>query len=289
MPDQPFTDPIITQKRGKDLPYIQIIEEIYVDDDGKALLTEIPYRYDRVQILEQTGGVGNTDTVDGGSFTNSTTSASKTVIFPVMYEISDGSPADNQYIVDYVQGVLTFNISQKGAKFLVSYTGSGYHFFPASRVYTKQNTDGTIETLKDVVDSSTTTINNIQSSINSANAAANNANQATADYQTLLDQQKLVYKQSVATYADISTTYPTPQLGWRVVAKDTGLAYRYDGTTWLEVDMSTTSEGFNVTISDAAPANINVLWLNVPNVNQTTRVVQSSTAPADTSVIWWEP
>jgi hypothetical protein len=133
------------------------------------------------------------------------------------------------------------------------------------------------------------TINNIQNAMDNANSAATNANTVTANFQSLLDQQKLVYKQSVATYAAIATTYPTPELGWRVVAKDTGIAYRYDGTTWLEVDMSTTSEGFNVTISDAAPANTNVLWLNAPNVNQTTRVVQSATAPADTSVIWWEP
>jgi hypothetical protein len=133
-----------------------------------------------------------------------------------------------------------------------------------------------------------TTINNIQNAMDNANTATNNATNATANFQSLLDQQKLVYKQSVATFADIATTYPTPQLGWRVVTKDTGLVYRYDGTTWLEIDMSTTAEGFNVSISDKAPANTNVLWLNVPNVNQTTRIVQSTTAPTDTSVIWWD-
>jgi hypothetical protein len=124
--------------------------------------------------------------------------------------------------------------------------------------------------------------------MDNANSAANDAENATANFQSLLDQQKLVYKQSVATFTDIATTYPTPELGWRVVTKDTGIAYRYDGTTWLEVDMATTGEGFNVTISDAAPSNTNVLWLNVPNVNKTTRVVKSTSAPADTSVIWWE-
>lgn len=287
--NQPFTDPIITMKRGSGQPYLQILEEVYVDNNGKAILTEIPYKYDRVQILEQTGGVGGIDTVDGGSFTDSTKSGSETIIFPTMYEISQGSPADNQYIVDYIQGVVTFNVSQNGAKFLVKYTGSGFHYFPSSRVSYQQNLDGTVTTIKDILDSSMDTINNIQTAENNANAAANNATNATANFQSLLDQQKLVYKQSVATFADIATTYPTPELGWRVVAKDTGLAYRYDGTAWIEVDMSTTAEGFNVTISDAAPANTNVLWLNVPNVNKTSRVVQSDTAPSDTSVIWWEP
>jgi hypothetical protein len=286
--EQPFTDPIITQKRGKDLPYLTILEEIYVDNNGKAILTEIPYKFDRVQILEQTGGAGNVDSVDGGSFTDSTTSGSETIIFPTMYEIDQGVPADNQYIVDYVQGVLTFNTSQVGAKFYVKFTGTGFHYFPSSRISYQQNLDGSITTIKQVLDSSMTTINNIQNAMDNANTAANNATNVTANFQSLLDQQKIVYKQSVANFATIATTYPSPELGWRVVTKDTGIAYRYDGTTWLEVDMSTTAEGFNVTISDAAPANINVLWLNVPNVNQTTRVVKSSTAPSDTSVIWWE-
>jgi hypothetical protein len=287
--EQPFTDPIITQKRGKDLPYLTIQEEIYVDNNGKAILTEIPYKYDRVQILEQSGGAGAIDSVDGGAFTDSSTSGSETVIYPPMYEIDQGIPADNQYIVDYVQGVVTFNNSQVGAKFYVQYTGSGFHYFPSSRVSYQQNLDGSITTIKQVLDSSIDTINNIQNAMDNANTATTNANTATANFQSLLDQQKLIYKQSVATFSAIATTYPSPELGWRVVAKDTGIAYRYDGTTWLEVDMSTTSEGFNVTISDAAPSNINVLWLNAPNVNQTTRVVQSATAPADTSVIWWEP
>ncbi|MDP4268210.1 MAG: hypothetical protein Q8880_12345 [Bacteroidota bacterium] len=286
--EQPFSDPMLYMKRGKDQPYLEILEEIYVDDKGKALLTEIPYRFDRVQILEQTGGAGDTDIVDGGSFTDSTKNGSETIIFPTMYEVDSGTLADNQYLVDYIQGVITFNISQVGAKFLCKYTGTGYHYISSSRIYYKQNPDGTVTTMKQVLDSSLDTINNIQNAMDNANTAANNATNVTENFQSLLDQQKLVYKQSVATFSAIATTYPTPELGWRVVTKDTGIAYRYDGTTWLEVDMSTTVEGFNVTISDAAPANVNVLWLNVPNVNQTTRVVKSSTAPSDTSVIWWE-
>jgi hypothetical protein len=249
--NQPFTDPIITMRRKgtSDDPYLNILEEVYVEN-GKALLTELPYRFDRVQIMEQTGGVDGTDTLDGGSFMDVTTIATETIIYPSMYEISEGSPEDNQYIVNYSEGLITFNISQEGAKFLVKYTGVGYRFIGANRVYYQQNLDGTITTIKQVLDSSIDTINNIQTAENNANTAANNATNVTENFQNLLDQQKLIYKTSVPTYSAIATTYPNPELGWRVVAKDTGLAYRYDGTTWIEVDMSTTVEGFNVTISD---------------------------------------
>jgi hypothetical protein len=287
--EQPFSDPLLYMKRGKDQPYLEIIEEIYVDDQGKVILTEIPYRYDRVQILEQTGGVGYTNSVDGGVFTDSTANGSETIIFPVMYEVDSGTIADNQYFVDYNQGIITFSTSQAGAKFLCKYTGTGYHYVSSARIYYTQNLDGTVTTIKQVLDSSINTINNIQNAMDNANTAADNATNATENFQSLLDQQKLVYKQSVANFAAIATTYPTPELGWRVVAKDTGIAYRYDGSAWVEVDMSSTVEGFNVTISDKAPSNVNVLWLNVPNVNKSARVVKSATAPSDTSVIWWEP
>lgn len=286
---QPFTDPIITQKRGKDLPYVEIIEEIYVDSNAKALLTEIPYKANRVQFLEQTGGSGGGDSLDGGNFSDTSTSASETVIYPIIYEITDGSPADNQFVCDYVQGVLTFNVSQVGAKFLVKYTGSGFHFFPSSRVSYQQNLDGTITTLKEVLDSSTDTISNIQTATNNANTAASNATTATANFQSLLDQQLIIYKPSVATFADIATTYPTPSLGWTVTEKQYGVRYRYDGTSWEDIGTSLAGDGFNVSISATAPANTNILWLEVPNTNRMARIVKSSTAPTDTSVIWWEP
>ncbi|MBN7575402.1 hypothetical protein C1H57_08285 [Clostridium sp. 2-1] len=43
------------------------------------------------------------------------------------------------------------------------------------------------------------------------------------------------WKESVATYADIATTYPTPDDGWTVNVKDTDITYRYSGTAWIPI------------------------------------------------------
>lgn len=43
------------------------------------------------------------------------------------------------------------------------------------------------------------------------------------------------WKESVATYADIATTYPNPQDGWTVNVKDTDITYRYSGTSWIPI------------------------------------------------------
>ena len=43
------------------------------------------------------------------------------------------------------------------------------------------------------------------------------------------------WKESVATYADLATEYPTPVDGWTVNVKDTDITYRYSGTAWIEI------------------------------------------------------
>lgn len=57
----------------------------------------------------------------------------------------------------------------------------------------------------------------------------------------------VIWKEAVATYADIATTYPTPSDGWTVMCLDTGFAYQWDGTVWNKifaslVPVATTSE-----------------------------------------------
>lgn len=43
------------------------------------------------------------------------------------------------------------------------------------------------------------------------------------------------WKESVATFASIATTYPNPQDGWTVNVKDTDYTYRYSGTGWIAI------------------------------------------------------
>jgi hypothetical protein len=45
----------------------------------------------------------------------------------------------------------------------------------------------------------------------------------------------LDWKESVATFADIATTYPTPVDGWVVNVKDTDITYRFNGTQWIAI------------------------------------------------------
>jgi len=41
------------------------------------------------------------------------------------------------------------------------------------------------------------------------------------------------WKEAVATFADLATTYPTPTEGWTASVNDVDTVYRYDGSTWV--------------------------------------------------------
>ena len=51
--------------------------------------------------------------------------------------------------------------------------------------------------------------------------------------QEVIDNNKLIPKPAVPTFADIATTYPTPEVGWIVNVDADSKWYRYDGTTWI--------------------------------------------------------
>jgi hypothetical protein len=51
----------------------------------------------------------------------------------------------------------------------------------------------------------------------------------------------LAWKDGVATYAAILTTYPNPETGWLVPCEEDGIIYRYNGTSWVNSFLSVLS------------------------------------------------
>lgn len=53
------------------------------------------------------------------------------------------------------------------------------------------------------------------------------------------------WKESVGTFDDIATTYPTPNDGWTVNVKDTDYTYRYNGTKWVAISANAIPKATN--------------------------------------------
>lgn len=47
--------------------------------------------------------------------------------------------------------------------------------------------------------------------------------------------QECDWKESVNTFDDLTSTYPTPESGWTVSVKATNITYRYNGTEWIDI------------------------------------------------------
>lgn len=256
-----YNDPIIGKRRKGDLldPYYDISESLQVINN-KAILTEIPNRFARVQV--------------------------KNLNQQNLFEIHSGTPSENQFVVDYTEGVVSFHPTQNGNTFIFIYKGEGAHYFPASRIWTKKNNGNVQETLQELIEDGQQKIEEVTDKIAEVNRATIDARNATSDYTTLVNQSKKIYKPMVNNYPDIATTYPNPQIGWTVVVKNTGIEYRWNGSQWEAISIKD-ANGFFIHRGSNPPDNTETIWLDTSDSPAIARVIGSNTQPTDTSVIWW--
>lgn len=97
----------------------------------------------------------------------------------------------------------------------------------------------------------------------------------------------VIWKESVATYTDIATTYPSPETGWLVATLDTQQIYRYNGTTWekfgsmaIQSEVTHTEKGL---MSAADKIKLDSIDENAPRI-----YYQSATPPLINGTIWVE-
>ena len=68
-----------------------------------------------------------------------------------------------------------------------------------------------------------------------SDAIADRYSKTEVDNKFSMHEMNVDWKESVDTFDDIAITYPNPESGWTVNAKDTNYTYRYDGTSWVAI------------------------------------------------------
>lgn len=68
-----------------------------------------------------------------------------------------------------------------------------------------------------------------------SDAIADRYNRTEIDNKFSMHEMNVDWKESVDTFDDIATTYPNPESGWTVNAKDTNYTYRYNGMEWVAI------------------------------------------------------
>lgn len=73
----------------------------------------------------------------------------------------------------------------------------------------------------------------IKRALEAAGEALQAAEKAKEAYQTT----QLLYQSPVADLEELSMYYPSPEIGWTVQTYKDGKRYRFDGKTWVEIDV----------------------------------------------------
>ncbi|TPG88613.1 hypothetical protein EEL32_08305 [Brevibacillus laterosporus] len=243
-----YNDSILIEWRdGNELdPYIDKTEILKIVNN-RVVLTEIPAEFHRVSI-------------------------------PTYAEIdqrkpnSKQIPLEDEFIVTYYNGIVTFHPSQEGKTVACTYKGRGMIQYPASRIYAHNPNSDVVENLQHIIDTDLIRIIEVEDSIDkalqaakSANMAAegaffaaNRANQATemalsasdkaikagdnADEKADLAYKaamttRLIWLEPVEKYEDIAIKYPNPEIGSTTMVLLDGSRYRYEGDgKWKVID-----------------------------------------------------
>ncbi|GAF07581.1 WD40 repeat domain-containing protein [Paenibacillus pini] len=124
------------------------------------------------------------------------------VKIPNMFEVprtNNSSLKDKEYIVDYNEGIISFSNSAEGLTLSLTYKGRGNHYVSSARIWTQEQDGEVLETLKDIVDKSSSSLEKISELSNlmkDTKQATINAN----DKATLADT-KATYAQTQGDYA----------------------------------------------------------------------------------------
>ncbi|PPB12818.1 hypothetical protein [Brevibacillus laterosporus] len=243
-----YNDPLLIEWRKGDEtdPYIDRTETHKIINN-RIVLSEIPAEFHRVEIY----GYSEIDQRKPDSR-------------PI--------PLEDEFIVTYYNGFITFHPSQEYKTVAVSYKGRGMIQYPASRIYAHNPNSDVVENLQHIIDTALIKIIEVGDSIDKALEAAKNANMAAegaffatnrANQATEMalsasdkaikagnnadEKADLAYKAAMTTrliwlkpvdkYEDIALVYPNPEIGSTTMVLSTGSRYRYEGDgNWKEID-----------------------------------------------------
>lgn len=82
---------------------------------------------------------------------------------------------------------------------------------------------------------------NETSRVNAEATRVSQENARQTGYNNMLNNSNTIWKDPVANFAAIATTYPSPQLYWTTQTVDDGKIYRYNGSVWQHINTLNTT------------------------------------------------
>jgi hypothetical protein len=254
-----FQDPIAYRMRKGSVedPYVPISQTDKVRN-GTILLREIPDKFNGITI---TDGNINLATKDSGL------------------------PDENTVVVDWTNGILTFDSSYEGQTFTVDFMGRGNVYLPASKVYTNvDENDNVTETLQTLIDDT-------EYARDSANEAADNlVHLGEYDNATQYKKRNIVTYQG-SSYMAIQDTLgnlPTDQNYWKPITYFNWKGTYSSSATYEFGDFVSDENNYNVYLSIkdnniGNPLNDTIYWTPIINAQTVIDNMIQATDDANTA------
>lgn len=222
---------MIWRKGTVDDPYVERVEILPVVNQRIQLL-EVPDQLSRVKIPKMTE-------------INHSTYIEKKL-------------KENEFYVDYSNGMVFFHVSKESETLTVEYRGRGFILYPATRIYHHDHETDIVTKLSDIAQLAIDKMNELEESHLDLSALKTQLEDTLKGNHTTSDQLKKVIEQAliaidlvddaykttkiihrpfVQTYSDIKDKYPFPLVGWTVQVFDTGIRYRWNGAEWTPIDI----------------------------------------------------
>lgn len=135
----------------------------------------------------------------------------------VEIDINEDITTENQYKLPYgTERLIYFHPNKEGKVLNATYYGKGFIFIPSDNICSQTDASGNVtETLQDIINTG-----------------------------------KMTWQTPVATYANIASTYPSPEESWTVQVMSNNYVYRYDGTKWKWIQVINFGNAFIKTVDD---------------------------------------
>lgn len=165
-----YGSPIIYELRSGDSsdPFISYANIPYKVINNSVLLSELPVKFNKVQVRDGALNVS-------------------------YYEVVNKAPLEFEFVVDYVTGIVKFNQAAEGKTLQFTGFSRGNVYFPADRVWTKQENGNVSETLGEILEAGEIAIGqlelisgaiaSVEDAITSANTAISNVNTTNTNIQ----------------------------------------------------------------------------------------------------------
>ena len=162
---------------------------------------------------------------------------------------------ENYFAPHWTAGIIRFHPNKEGQTITISsYYSKGLIMYPISRIYKEVENNQVTETLETAeiqrdenelerisnenirIQSEIQRVSNENTRQSQESDRQTNTTNAINNLNDAVDTSQLIFKSPVATFNDIITTYPTPELSWVVQTLDDSKYYRYDeNSEWIYI------------------------------------------------------